>query len=418
MMYPTLDFHPEEFWMKQFARSVPAILCLSIGSLSLMTLAGCGSSGNGAAAGAKSVYSIEGSYDASTGILQESVVGFSASATGSTTPTSTLVLPNDFDAFSLVVGPQGQIYVAGFQQVGNAYITSGQILEYPAGSSGSAAPSVTLNGSPTSGATFTFPAELAVNSAGTLFVSSWDGTLEAFASGFTSTSAPTQYLTWGMQTDPTTGYSNFNGYGGFLGVDTAGEVFYLDPGTDSGAIDVFAAGATGATAPVRTITGTDTGVFVELKNIAVDEAGDVYVTNYNYADDPNQVSPEGNATSNRWFAMATRHASSLAAHSYIPEDGTQEPTEIIEFAAGATGNATPLKRIGGAATNIVEPDALAVDAASNVYYVDDQGIYYTEVNGEVLLEVFGPNASGNAAPTASMTSAGLTAGGAEGLAIY
>jgi hypothetical protein len=92
---------------------------------------------------------------------------------------------------------------------------------------------------------------------------------------------------------------------------------------------------------------------------------------------------------------------------------TYEPTEIIEFAAGAMGNAAPLKRIGGAgaatnATHIVEPYGLAIDAASNLYYADLNGAYVTNANPPLLLEVFPSSATGNVAPAASITSSSFT----------
>jgi hypothetical protein len=89
------------------------------------------------------------------------------------------------------------------------------------------------------------------------------------------------------------------------------------------------------------------------------------------------------------------------------DDVTEEPTGIIEFAAGASGNATPTKRISGSATNIVEPEGLAVDAAGNLYYADANGGYYSD-NTSVLLEVFAPSATGNVAPAASITSPDYT----------
>ena len=268
---------------------------------------------------------------------------------------------------------------------------------------------MTLNGSAASTATFTYPYSLAVNSAGTLFVSSADGTLEAFASGFTASSAPTQYLTWG-QLENNNGDPNFGEPTGSIGVDTAGDVFFLDE--VKGQIDVFAAGATGATAPVRTINGTDTTSFTDLEYLAVDGAGDVYVTNYNQANDPNanaRTNPVANAASRRVQAMVPGRARPSIAYPHITAL-PPEPTGIIEFAALATGAATPMKRIGGAGgatpnnTGIVEPANLVLDAASNLYYQDANGGVFGSGNTMVLLEVFPPSATGNATPAASFTS--------------
>jgi hypothetical protein len=420
--------------MKQFVRSIPAILFLSVSSLSLIALAGCssGSGGSSAPAGTavRGIYAIQYSSNATT--EQDSVLIFSGSATGSTTPTSTLALPSGFAAEAVAVGPQGQIYVGGSSiSVDRGY---GEILVYAAGASGSATPTVTLNGSAASTATFTYVNSLAVNSAGTLFVSSDDGTLEAFPSGFTASSAPTQYLTWGTQndtipTDPNFGEPNFGSDGGNIGVDTAGDVFYADPGYE--VIDVFAAGATGPTAtPVRAITGTNTNSFSGLQYIAVDGAGDVYVTNYNQSNDPAfnnndgaGMNPGTLAAGNRMQAMGSRGASQLTAHPHVPDAPPPAPTGIIEFAAGATGNATPLNQISGSATNIVEPDGLALDASSNVYYADANGGYNADANNNgvflpLLLETFSSSATGNVAPTASISSTGFTFGNNKAVTVY
>jgi hypothetical protein len=387
--------------MKQFARSVPAVLFLSVASLSLIALAGCGASGSSntvtGPTAAKNIYAVQ--YGGTDEIEQDSVVVFSASATGSTTPTSTLMLPSNFDAFSLAVGPTGVIYVGGYQQ-NSSDLQYGEILEYPAGSSGSATPTLTLNGSSAETATFSYPDEIAVNSAGTLFVSSDDGSLEAFASGFTASSAPTQYLTWGQ--------TNFSFMGQPIGVDTAGDIFYMDQGNET--IDVFAAGATVAAVPARMIAGTNTTFFAEIQAIAVDGAGDLYVANYNSANDTFNT-PEIRAANQSVHAMGPRRASQLIAHPHVTPL-PPEPTGIIEFAAGAMGNPTPMKRIGGAgattnATNIVEPDELAVDAASNLYYADANGGFDSST-ALLLLEVFPSSATGNVAPAASITSTGFT----------
>jgi len=351
---------------------------LSLLGVASTGLAGCGGGSSPtvttpvAPAAAKNIYAIE--YGNGT---TESIAAFSTSATGTASPASTLTLPNNFIPTTEAIGPQGQIYVAGYAGTSRPY---GTVLEYAAGSSGSATPAVTLNGSAAGTATFTDVYSIAVNSANTLFVSSEDGTLEAFASGFTASSSPTQYLTWGK--------TNFLGTGDQIVVDNAGEIFYVDYGSGRGVksvIDVFAAGATGATAPVRVITGTNTTSFYYdgLAEAAVDGVGDLFLAYYNEADDPN----------------VTGTISTLA---------NNEATGIIEFAAGATGNATPVKRISGSATKIVEPDGLAIDSVGNLYYADTNDGYFSQGNAAELFEIFSSSATGNAAPTASITTTGYT----------
>jgi hypothetical protein len=372
--------------MKQFVRSVPAVLFLSGAALMSFGLVGCssvsnsgsaGGGGSNAPAAAKNIYEIN--TGTNSNIATESVMAFSVSATGSVTPASTLMLPSNFVASTLAIGPQGQIYVGGRQNPSTA--TFGTVLEYPAGSSGSVTPSVTLNGSAAGTATFTFGFGIAVNSANTLVVGSQDGAIAIFASGFTASSAPTQYLTWGK--------AGFEDGIDSIAIDTAGEIFVQDDGNGRGAkslIDVFAAGATGAAAPARQITGTNTTTLYydgdTSSSIVVDGAGDVYLAYYNATNDP--ATPSGTTP--------------LA---------NNEPTGIIEFAAGATGNATPLKRISGALTKVVEPMGLAVDLAGNLYYLDANESFLSNAIVPSLFEVFSSSATGNVAATTSFSSTSI-----------
>jgi hypothetical protein len=381
--------------MKQFVRSVPVILFLSVASLSLIAFAGCGgattsSSGSDAPTAAKNVYTIEDNSTGST--YQFSIVAFSATATGSTTtPASTLTLPSNFLATSMVVGPQGQIYVAGEQRIapGATIQAFGTILEYAAGATGSATPTVTLNGSGAGTSTFRFTFSIAVNSANTLFVSSDDGSIETFASGFTATSVPTQYLTWSK--------TNIGSQGGLIAVDNAGDIFQIDYGTGGPGtrtvIDVFAAGTTGNTAPARVITGTNTTFFYFPVDsdpiITADGAGDLYIAYYNESDDPNDTfSPDINAN--------------------------EAPTGIYEFAAGASGNATPTRVLSGALTKIVEPEGLALDVEGNLYYLDGNAGFWSQNVVTLPFEVFPATATGNVAPTSTFSAASYTDEVADG----
>jgi hypothetical protein len=147
---------------------------------------------------------------------------------------------------------------------------------------------------------------------------------------------------------------------------------------------VFAAGATGNTAPTRTITGTNTTFFYYATDsnpiITVDGAGDLYIAYYNEVDDHNVpfvVTPNVNDT----------------------------PTGIYEFAAGASGNATPMRQLTGSLTNIVEPAGLAVDVAGNLYYTDGNGGFWSSISVTLPFEVFSTTATGNAAPKSSFSSA-------------
>jgi hypothetical protein len=380
--------------MKSFVCSLTAGFSLSITALSLITLAGCSNSASGVSVvspapvlSAKNAYALENNFG-NNNVVQSSVVAYATSSTGAATPASTLTLPSGFVGGSIAVGPQGQIYVAGQNSSTPSY---GTILEYAAGATGTATPTVTLNGSAAGTTTFVNTYNIAVNSAGTLVVPSSDGTIETFASGFTATSAPTQYLTWGRTSITNASYP--------VAIDTAGDIFLANTGNGAGVatvFEVFAAGATGAAAPTRTITGTNTTslYYYGPPQIVVDGAGDLFVAHYNPADDPSTIGT-------------------------IPTVVNNEPTGIIEFAAGATGNATPAKRISGALTKIVEPDGLTIDVEGNLYYVDANNDFSGTGNIPQLLETFSSTATGNVAPTSSITTTGYTYdNGENGIAAF
>ncbi len=72
---------------------------------------------------------------------------------------------------------------------------------------------------------------------------------------------------------------------------------------------------------------------------------------------------------------------------------------IVEFGPTASGTATPIRTLSGAATQIAafETVSLAVDTAGNLYFAEDDSATFN-------ILVFGPTAQGNDAPSAYITS--------------
>jgi hypothetical protein len=122
-----------------------------------------------------------------------------------------------------------------------------------------------------------------------------------------------------------------------------------DPGSYALAFD---ADANGNVAPVQTIRGSKTGL-AQPEGIAVDAAGNIYVTN-------NQ---------------------SL-------------PSSVTVFAPGANGNVAPLRSIAGPRTGLKFPTGIALDAAGNIYVAD----FGNGSSGPGSVEVYAAGANGNVAP--------------------
>lgn len=139
--------------------------------------------------------------------------------------------------------------------------------------------------------------------------------------------------------------------------DATGKVYVVNHGTNS--ITVYAPGATGDATPVATIMGANTGLDSPL-GLALDAAGRLYVVNYN----PN-----------------TRAAS------------------ITVYAAGATGNATPVATIAGSNTGLKIPQGIALDGAGRSLYVTN---YYNSAPSYHSIAVYPASATGNVAPTDSI----------------
>ena len=193
---------------------------------------------------------------------------------------------------------------------------------------------------------------------------------------------------------------------GAAGADPVGTTYVSDESAHS--IDVFAPGTNGNVAPLRSISGSLTGLGPGFgpDDVKVDAAGDVFSSNFS-GDSITEYAP---GASGNVAPICTISGSNTGLDSNddisIAPDGTiyvgnfaGNPVEV--FAPGACGNVTPERIIVGSATGLGEVDGLGVDAAGNLY-VDNTP------NGSI--EVFAPGANGNVAPvrTISGSLTGLT----------
>jgi hypothetical protein len=260
-----------------------------------------------------------------------------------------------------------------------------------------------------------------------------------------NTSVPNVAIT-GSNTGFSTGLSN-------LEVDGRGTL-YVTTGGAPGTILEFPAGASGNATPTLTIAGAGTGLDLPT-GIAVDSTGSVYAANFlansvtEYAagtngdapatetiagsstllNDPAGIALEGSGTIyvvNRSNATITEYAAgsngdvltasisgpatNLSSPGYpaVFYDGTicafstvNALPAILEYAAGSTGNAAPIRTISGAATGLAGVSRLFTDAGGNVYSVNDFTV--TE---------YPESAGGNAAPTATYAFGGIVDSGA------
>src|SRR5437660_12376565 len=134
-------------------------------------------------------------------------------------------------------------------------------------------------------------------------------------------------------TRPSSGSNTGIGCPAGLGLHAARELYGANP--CGGSITVFAAGADGNATPTRTIIGSNTGLN-GASGIALDDAGHLYVTN---------------------------------AGGYLANAGS-----VKVYAAGASGNAIPIRTIAGCHTAIGDPwgpRGGALGAAGDLYGAAD-----------------------------------------------
>ena len=179
------------------------------------------------------------------------------------------------------------------------------------------------------------------------------------------------------------------------GADPAGTIYVSDYGTSS--IDVFAPGASGNVAPIRTISGPLTGIDGP-GDVKLSSAGDIYVSNFN-SDSITEYAPgaSGNVApictiSGSNTGLDENDDMSLASDGtlYVGNDGS---STLVVFAPGACGNVTPLRTIAGSLTGLNDADGVGVDAAGTIYAASSE---------DGLIQIFAPGANGNVAPTSSI----------------
>ncbi|MBV8374038.1 MAG: hypothetical protein JO302_00880 [Candidatus Eremiobacteraeota bacterium] len=170
----------------------------------------------------------------------ETVTEFAQGASGNATPIATIGTGSLFAPECIALDSAGTLYVAD-DDVGG-------VLEFPAGSSGSAPPATTISGT---NPNFDQPLCLAVDGSGALYVSDMTPQIAKFALGATGNAVPVARITGSL--------TNLTGPVFALAVDAAGTI-YAGTSTTPGAIDEFSAGANGNVSPAATIPTTD-GVF-------------------------------------------------------------------------------------------------------------------------------------------------------------
>ncbi|MBS1815106.1 MAG: SMP-30/gluconolactonase/LRE family protein [Acidobacteria bacterium] len=338
--------------------------------LACVFVAGCGSSGTSVSdaapepptpggplvtGGATTMYVVQNNTYI-TGSLNSSaadvVMSFPTSANGSVGATSTLTTPVGMFVSDVKTDAAGNLYVGGMDIASG----SGEVLVYPAGATGSAAPARTIMGSLTG---LKLIQGLALDTTGQMYVSSW-----------------------------------------------------VNNGAAANSISVFASNANGNVAPVRTISGGATGL-TSPAGLAVDSAGTVYVADgylgrvsaFTSTQNGDVAPARSFTTLYAPFQIAIDSANNL----YLPlADTTGNYGAVNVFPSTASGNLpTPTRVVGGHALNAQGGIyGIALDSRNNLYCVYSPSS--STSLGAIGIATFSPTASGNASPATVVTSSNFT----------
>jgi hypothetical protein len=230
--------------------------------------------------------------------------------------------------------------------LGNLYVgnaASSIITVYAPTADGDAAPIRSIGGGSTG---LAVPASLAIDSAGNLYALNTGGipanrSITVYSPGASGNVAPIRTLT-GIQV----GDGNLNG----IAIDNFDNLYLSEDLPEI--ISVYPPGANGSVAPIRTISGGSSGLHVPTK-MAFDTFNNLYVS-------------DGN--------------------------------DVLVFDPGASGGAAPIRTISGPSTGISDDFDLAVDAAGLVYVGNFPPNFSA---GSVT--VYAAGASGDAAPIRTIT---------------
>lgn len=279
-------------------------------------------------------------------------------------------------------------------------VTARSVTAYAKGANGDVSPIQTISGSNTG---LHVPQGIALDAGRNIYVANNSpAAVTVYAKGSHGNIAPMQIITGSK-----TGLSFPEG----IALDASLNIYIANSqgGYGLGSITIYAAGANGNVAPIRTIRGSNTGLnFPE--GIILDSSRNIHVTNF-------PGGPSGLGSVNVYAAGANGNVapirsisgSTTALHGpvgialnrhgiiYVMNYGNPRrpgPGSVTVYDALANGNVAPITTISGSNTGLVGSLGIALGGSRRIYVANQQG----GLSRLGSVTVYAPSANGNVAP--------------------
>lgn len=187
---------------------------------------------------------------------------------------------------------------------------------------------------------------------------------------------------------------------GSVAVDYNSNVYVASFGLSlcCGAVTVYDAGSNGDVSPIQTITGSDT--LIDIPNdITVDASDNIYLSDYHdilvfAAGSNGDVAPIQDISGSNTVCAWDGHSNpSGVAVDSAGKIYTMSGNSICVYRTGSTGNVAPIRVISGDKTKLHLPLNLALDANDNLYVTN-----YTRYDTGTYITVYPAGAKGNHKP--------------------
>jgi hypothetical protein len=220
---------------------------------------------------------------------------------------------------------------------------------------------------------------------------------------------------------PSNSSNTGSGSGGLGQLATGGatSVYVIQNSTTVGAqnfILQFNASSNGTVSPAATLSPPST---MKVDSVATDSSGQIYVGGFVGSQAEILVYASGATGSATPLRTILESASSSvipaaitvdsAGLIYVAGPGTSSANSIAVFSAAANGLSTPIRLIQGAPqlSSMSDINGIAVDASGNLYVATNVGTITTDTG---LIAIFAAGATGNVAPTRTITSSAFFTG--------